>query len=70
MFDDGEAAFRAGWDAPPYFSQYVACSICSGSFIVLNIREMHDQAHDRWQRDGRPASFGESMAIGDVPRAA
>lgn len=67
IFDDGEAAFRTGWDAEPYFSQYTACHLCPGSFVMLNKLELHIPAHERWQRDGRPHDFMESMVLGDVP---
>lgn len=30
----------------------------------------HDAAHERWTREGRPGSFEESLALGDVePRS-
>lgn len=66
-FADGEAAFSAGWDAPPRFTGYVACDLCPGSFVVLGWTALHAAAHERWTREGRPASFDKSMAAGDVP---
>jgi hypothetical protein len=53
-FEDGEAAFNAGWDAPPHFSGYVSCPLCPSSNVVLGRTYLHAQAHQRWQRDGRP----------------
>lgn len=54
-FEDGEAAFRAGWDAPPHFSQYVACNLCPGVCVVLG--KSHAKAHELWAKEGRPKEF-------------
>jgi hypothetical protein len=54
-FADGEAAFRAGWDAPPYFTGYVACDLCPAVCIVLGASHAH--AHALWEQEGRPAEF-------------
>jgi hypothetical protein len=56
-FEDGEAAFQAGWDAPPHFTGYVCCDMCPGSFVVLGIKDRHQVQHDRWAKEGRPKSF-------------
>lgn len=39
-----EAAFQAGWDAPPYFTQVVACPNCPSSFVVTG--RGHECTHD------------------------
>jgi hypothetical protein len=54
-FADGDAAFKAGWDAPPHFTGYVCCQICPAVCIVLG--ESHEMAHALWEREGRPAEF-------------
>lgn len=56
-FKDGEEAFRAGWDAPPYFTGYVACNLCPGSWVVFGETAKHAAAHARWEQEGRPAEF-------------
>jgi hypothetical protein len=55
QFADGEAAFEAGWDAPPHFTGYVACNLCPAVCIVLGLP--HRVAHAMWAREGRPAEF-------------
>ena len=57
FFEDGEAAFEAGWDAPPHFTGYVCCNLCPGSFVVLGMTAQHATDHARWAREGRPAEF-------------
>jgi hypothetical protein len=52
---DSEAAFEAGWDAPPHFTGYVTCHLCPAVCIVL--RAPHGVAHAMWAREGRPAEF-------------
>lgn len=56
-FPDGEAAFQAGWDAPPHFTGYVCCDLCPGSFVVLGCTEKHTAAHEKWKAEGRPMDF-------------
>ena len=41
-FDSREAAFQAGWDAPPHFTGYVTCNLCPGVCIVMGLS--HDKA--------------------------
>ena len=53
-FKDGQEAFEKGWDAPPYFSQYISCNLCPGSFIVLGKTSLHNAEHKRWEEKGRP----------------
>ena len=65
-FEDREEAFEEGWDAPPHFSQFVTCELCPSAPLVLGHKEEHDKAHARWEREGRPATFTESMEKGDV----
>jgi hypothetical protein len=56
-FATGEEAFRAGWDAPPHFTQFVTCNLCPASFLALGIAEKHRAVHEKWARDGRPDEF-------------
>lgn len=39
---------------PPYFTGYVACSLCPGSFIALGQTNRHNSIHERWKREGDP----------------
>jgi hypothetical protein len=54
-FTDGEAAFEAGWDAPPHFTGYVCCNLCPAVCVVLRLP--HEAAHAMWAREGRPVEF-------------
>ena len=54
-FPSNEAAFAAGWDAPPHFSGYVSCDLCPGSFVVLGCTHLHTDAHEKWKVEGRPS---------------
>jgi hypothetical protein len=56
-FTDAEAAFQAGWDAPPHFTGYVSCDLCPGSYVVLGQTAKHASAHARWAKEGRPRQF-------------
>lgn len=56
-FVDSEAAFKAGWDAPPHFTGYVACDLCPGAFVVMGITANHTVAHEQWKQHGRPTEF-------------
>ena len=56
-FDNGEDAFRAGWDAPPHFTGYVCCDLCPGSFVVLGMTHQHEHQHKKWAKEGRPKAF-------------
>ena len=68
-FVDGQAAFDAGWDAPPWFTGYVCCDLCPGSFVViarkevndLGITHQHEKAHKIWAIEGRPRQFDPNM---------
>lgn len=62
-FVDAEAAFDAGWDAPPHFHGYVSCDLCLASYIVLNQTERHAAIHERWEREGRPAEFSQDCVV-------
>lgn len=55
-FPSAKEAFDEGWDVPPYFTGYVACSLCPGSFIAMGQTDRHNSIHARWEREGRPAS--------------
>lgn len=57
IFENDEAAFYFGWDAPPHFTGYVCCNLCPGSFVVLGITDRHKGVHDKWTQDGRPEEF-------------
>jgi hypothetical protein len=56
-FPDGEAAFHAGWDAPPYFTGYISCNICPAVCSPVFKLATHDKAHAYWAEHGRPAEF-------------
>ncbi len=56
-FADGEAAFEAGWDAPPHFTMVICCNLCPASFIVLGEVARHHVAHEHWKIHGRPKEF-------------
>lgn len=63
-FPDGEAAFQAGWDAPPHFTGYVACNLCPASNLF---REggwgRHAAIHEQWEKDGRPEEFSQETCM-------
>jgi hypothetical protein len=56
-FESNQEAFEAGWDGPGYFTGYVCCNLCPGSFVVLGITDQHKPDHEKWEREGRPAEF-------------
>jgi hypothetical protein len=59
-FTDGEAAFQAGWDAPPHFFGYVSCGLCPAVCAPsLGFGPTHVKAHAYWQEHGRPAEFNQ-----------
>jgi hypothetical protein len=60
-FADSEEAFRAGWDAPPYFSQVVTCDLCPASGLVVGIS--HNKAHVYWEKNGRPIKFNHHCVL-------
>lgn len=63
----GKEAFDQGWDAPPHFTQVVCCPLCLSAPLVLGEgNAKHARAHERWEREGRPASFEESKEMGDL----
>ena len=55
-FASAKDAFDEGWDVPPYFTGYVSCGLCPGSFIALGQTNRHNSIHERWEREGRPSS--------------
>jgi hypothetical protein len=63
QFKDTNEAFRAGWDAPPHFTQVICCDLCPSSGIVLSTMQgkpkdsMHQKAHAHWREHGRPEEF-------------
>lgn len=68
-FADSEAAFQAGWDAPPHFSTHIVCNLCPAICIVLGAS--HAKAHALWEKEGRPEEFscvkcGDDASFGDV----
>jgi hypothetical protein len=65
-FADERAAFDAGWDAPPYFTEYVCCDLCP-SVALMGLLD-HSAAHERWEREGRPKTFNEQFEKGDIPQ--
>jgi hypothetical protein len=68
-FSSLEAAFDAGWDAPPHFTGYVSCDLCpstvcwtrlghpqfTASPVMRAAAERHMVQHAVWQVAGRPA---------------
>lgn len=62
-FVNGEAAFEAGWDAPPHFTGYICCDLCPAVCIVLG--KSHASAHALWRREGRPAGFSVAKCADD-----
>jgi hypothetical protein len=54
-FQDGEEAFKKGWDAPPHFLFHVTCNLCPAVCVVMGAP--HDLAHDLWSKEGRPEHF-------------
>lgn len=60
-FESAEAAYKAGWDVPPYFTIHPLCDLCPASEVVISglaiAREKHREAHERWAKDGRPKEF-------------
>lgn len=55
-FEDGDHAFREGWDAPPHFTGYVCCNLCPATCSIM--RRGHTLAHVHWEDHGRPECFG------------
>lgn len=65
LFENGQRAFQAGWDAPPIFTQHVCCPLCPASAIVL--KKGHKIAHAIWKREGRPRDFSiEKCGTDDI----
>jgi hypothetical protein len=63
-FADGEAAFQAGWDAPPHFNGYVACNLCPAVCVVMGAS--HAKAHAYWEAHGRPQEFDVATCADDA----
>jgi hypothetical protein len=61
-FADEQAAFDAGWDAPPHFTTHVCCDLCPAVCVVLGAT--HSHAHADWEKNGRPQNF-DSRCITD-----
>jgi hypothetical protein len=65
-FENAEAAYKAGWDVPPYFTVVQPmCNLCPSAPVVIHggiegARMRHKCSHERWKRDGRPAHFEEA----------
>jgi hypothetical protein len=59
-FADGEAAFAAGWDAPPHFTGYICCDLCPAVCIVMGLS--HEVAHATWKERGRPSEWSMDCA--------
>ena len=64
-FDDNEAAFEAGWDAPPHFTGYIACNLCPAVCVLALSGDprfksaTHANAHNYWKESGRPEEFNQ-----------
>lgn len=57
LFANADEAYHEGWDTPPYFTGYVCCNLCPAVCIVMHQKYKHDEAHDRWAKNGRPDKF-------------
>lgn len=44
-----EAAFQAGWDAPPYFTMVTVCPRCPSSRFIMGEECTHDWTDERYQ---------------------
>lgn len=65
-FETAREAFEAGWDEPVHMPSWpVSCPLCPGT-AQLGLLD-HTGAHERWAREGRPASFAEQIEKGDLP---
>ena len=62
-FTDAEAAFRAGWDAPPHFT-HICCHLCPAVAAVGIVG--HTRAHADWTANGRPADFDHRCITDDL----
>ncbi len=62
-FEDGEEAFQAGWDAPPYFTVYVGCDLCPMTCLLGE--RSHAKAHALWAKEGRPKTFTVAKCADD-----
>ena len=60
-FNDSEAAYAAGWDAPPYFTGYVCCHLCP-AVALLGLMD-HRSIHEEWERTGRPEEFSQDTCV-------
>lgn len=57
QFKSANKAFETGWDCPPFFTGYVSCNLCPGSYIVMGITDVHTVIHEKWEKEGRPVEF-------------
>lgn len=62
-YQDGHAAFQAGWDCEPMFHTHVACPLCPAICIVMGAT--HTIAHALWEAEGRPAEFSLEKCADD-----
>lgn len=54
IFENSDAAFQAGWDAPPHFSGLTTCERCPSAYLLFGeIPEDHLKAHLLWAQEGR-----------------
>jgi hypothetical protein len=67
-FVDAEEAFNEGWDAPPHFTGFIACSLCPASFIVSGQTAKHNEVHARWGREGRPDNWSQETCLSPEDR--
>ncbi len=57
-----EAAYAAGWDAPPHFS-HTCCPLCPAACVVMGAS--HAKAHTMWAKEGRPIEFSVETCADD-----
>lgn len=48
---DPEAAYKEGWDAPPYFTQVVLCPACPSSHFMLGEECTHDWTDEKYKAE-------------------
>lgn len=67
-----QVAFEALWDEPVHMPTWpVTCPLCPGTASLDPPLVDHSEAHERWEREGRPVKFtaeGIRPASGDALR--
>jgi hypothetical protein len=42
------------------------CDLCPAAFFFTGAPVAHIEGHERWKKEGRPPSFEEALARGDI----